>query len=273
MKIKRGVVAVVVGVVACFAVNVRGQAAGGPVGMVVDVGRATAHVSPTLYGLMTEEINFSYDGGLYAELIRNRVFKDTPVKNEEDAIPEWSVVDAGGKGTMALDQGQPLNSALTNSLKFDISSATAAQRVGVANSGYWGIPVKPQTKYRASFYARASAGFAGPLTVDIESNDGKTVFASADVPKVGAAWQQYTVTLTTDASVQPSKTNRFVIYSSSPGTVWFSLVSLFPPTYNDRPNGNRIDLMQMLVDMKPQFLRFPGGNYLEGNDLAEPVRF
>ena len=69
----------------------------------------------------------------------------------------------------------------------------------------------------------------------------------------------------------PSAVNRFVISSGTPGTFWLSQVSLFPPTYNDRPNGNRIDIMQKLVDMKPTFLRFPGGNYVEGRDM--PNRF
>ena len=62
----------------------------------------------------------------------------------------------------------------------------------------------------------------------------------------------------------PSTTNRFVISTGTPGTVWFSLVSLFPPTYKNRPNGNRVDIMELLAGMKPAFLRFPGGNYLEG---------
>ena len=56
---------------------------------------------------------------------------------------------------------------------------------------------------------------------------------------------------------------------NAPGTVWFDLVSLFPPTYNNRPNGNRVDLMQKLADMKPGFLRFPGGNFLEGSTIAD----
>jgi alpha-N-arabinofuranosidase len=80
---------------------------------------------------------------------------------------------------------------------------------------------------------------------------------------VTAEWRKYSTTLKT-GKVAPSSTNRFVISSATPGTVWLSLVSLFPPTYKNRPNGNRIDIMEQLVAMKPGFLRFPGGNYLEG---------
>ena len=236
-----------------------------PAAMQIDAGQITAHVSPTLYGLMTEEINHSYDGGLYAELIQNRIFKDNA-----DAPVHWSLVqDGGGAGAMALDNGQAINAALTTCLRLDATTAAATQRVGVANDGYWGIPVKPNTRYRAGFFAKAGAGFAGPLTVDIESNDGATVYAKAQIPKVTGDWRQYTVTLTTGKNVAPSAATRFVISASTPGTVWLNLVSLFPPTYHDTPNGNRADLMQRMAAMRPTFLRLPGGNYLEGNTIAE----
>ena len=242
-----------------------------PMDAQADPGRLTVHVdqpgpkiSPILYGLMTEEINHSYDGGLYAELIRNRVFKDdagTPV--------HWALVqDGGGAGAMALDTSVPLSHALPTSLRLDVTAATGAQRVGVANDGFWGIPVRPNTKYRASFYAKAAPGFIGPLTVDIESADGTTTFAKAQISGLSPAWKQYTVTLTT-RKVAPSANNRFVISSGRPGTFWLNLVSLFPPTYHNTSNGNRVDLMQKMAAMKPAFLRLPGGNYLEGNSIPE----
>ena len=171
---------------------------------------------------------------------------------------------------MSLDTNQPLNSALTTSLKLEVSKAGRKERVGIANDGFWGIPVKPKTKYRASFYAKADKGFSGPLTVEIVSSNGATVFASAQVRRITDKWQKYEVTLTT-GKVAPSKDNRLVITANPPGTIWFSLVSLFPPTYNDRPNGNRPDIMQLLADMKPAFLRFPGGNYLEGNTIRHAL--
>ena len=233
--------------------------------LTVRVDQPGAAISPTLYGLMTEEINHSYDGGLYAELIQNRAFKDDP-----QAPAHWALVqDGGGAGAMALDAAGPLSAALPTSLRLDVVAATAGQRVGAANGGYWGIPVRPGTPYRASFYARASADFAGPLTVDIESADGATVYARARVPGLGPAWARYAVTLTTGKNIAPSAATRFVISASTPGTVWLNLVSLFPPTYHDTPNGNRADLMQRMAAMRPTFLRLPGGNYLEGNTIAE----
>ncbi|MBW8780734.1 MAG: carbohydrate binding domain-containing protein [Verrucomicrobia bacterium] len=229
----------------------------------LDLQTPGAKVSPTLYGLMTEEINYSYDGGLYGELVRNRTFQDDPKKPAH-----WSpVVSSGAAGTLSLDETRPLNSALPVSLRLEVASASAAQRAGVANDGFWGIPIKSAVTYRASFYARASSGLAGPVTLALESDDGATVYAKADVSGLTTDWRPYAVTLTT-GQLTPTTKARLVITVGQPGTVWLNLVSLFPPTYKDRPNGNRPDIMQILADMKPAFLRFPGGNYLEGDTIA-----
>jgi alpha-N-arabinofuranosidase len=231
-----------------------------PVTLTVRVDQPGVKIDPLFYGLMTEEINFSYDGGLYAELIRNRTFRD----NAQNPV-NWSVVKYdGGEGSITLENDPVPGTALTMALKLDATALKAKQRVGVANEGYWGIPVKPDTTYRASFYAKAGSALKGPLTVAIESNDGKTVHAKANVGQITSDWKKYTVTLKTAGGDPGSTTNRFVISTDSPGTVSFSLVSLFPPTYKNRSNGNRIDIMELLVAMKPAFLRFPGGNYLEG---------
>jgi len=232
--------------------------------LTVKVDQPGVKINPLLYGLMTEEINHSYDGGLYAELIQNRVLKD----NAQNPV-HWSAVTTGtSKASIALDTDHPADTALTASLRLDISAADAANRAGAANDGYWGIPVKPNTTYKASFYARAEGGFTGPVTAAIESNDSGTVFASAKVLGIGAEWKKYTLTLKT-GNIAPSLSNRLVISAASPGTLKVTEVSLFPPTYNNTPNGNRIDLMQKLAGMNPSFLRLPGGNYLEGNTIAE----
>jgi alpha-N-arabinofuranosidase len=225
----------------------------------LDLGKPGLPVNPSFYGLMTEEINHSYDGGIYAELVQNRVFKD----NEKTPV-HWSLVqDGGAAGSIALDKTQPLNDALNVSLRLDVTQA--GKRVGIANDGFWGIPVKPATTYHASFYAKGGAASAGPLTVSIESNDGTTTYAQAEVAKITGAWQRYTLPLTTAAGITPTARARLVISTSGTGTWWFDFVSLFPPTFDNRPNGNRIDIMQLLSDMNPKFLRMPGGNYLEGD--------
>jgi len=239
-------------------IGVCGALLADPLTLTVDAGHPGPKISPDLYGLMTEEINHAYDGGLYAELIQNRIFKDNTNKPVH-----WSQVQSGaGSGSITLDTNAPVNSALSTSLRLDVASASATGRVGVANDGFWGIPVKPNTKYTASFFAKGDANFSGPVTVDIESSDGATVFAQATIPGISTEWRQYTVTMTT-GNVPASLTNRFVVSVQHAGTVWLNLVSLFPPTYKNRANGNRIDLMQKLADMNPSFLRLPGGNYLD----------
>jgi alpha-L-arabinofuranosidase len=256
-----------------------------PPASAADPGSLTVHLdqpgiplSPTFYGLMTEEINHSYDGGLYAELIQNRIFKDGPSgrrrRNQQppadaSAIPHWSLVASdGAKASIALDTSTPVTPALTTSLRLDITALNPGQRAGVANDGFWGIPAQPNTHYTASFFAKASPGFTGPLTLTIEPDNGGAPLASATIPQLSTHWQQYSVPLTT-GQLTPSANNHFVISAASKGSVWFNLVSLFPPTFNDRPNGTRIDIMQKLAGLNPSFLRLPGGNYLEGNTIAE----
>ena len=107
---------------------------------------------------MTEEINHCYDGGLYAELIRNRAFLDdaeTPV--------HWSVVNDEGSGAaIALDPTNAYNDKLTISLRLTVTKAARDHPAGVANSGYWGIPVHPNTRYRAALLVRSDPRFLRP---------------------------------------------------------------------------------------------------------------
>jgi len=245
----------------------------------IDFKAPTTPVSPILHGLMTEEINYSYDGGLYAELIRNRVFRD----DEQNEPVHWSAVrQPGAEGAIRVVSTHPLTDKLPNSLEVEIKAAAAEQRFGVANDGYWGIPVKPNTSYHASFYVKGDMSgrnrktgrlegnpFAGALRVSLESADGAKVYARATTPAVNRQWQKFELTLTTGADVAASTDNRFVISAQNRGRFWLSLVSLFPPTYQNRPNGLRVDIMEKLAAMKPKFIRFPGGNYVEGNTLWE----
>jgi alpha-L-arabinofuranosidase len=220
----------------------------------------TGTVSPTLYGLMTEEINYSYEGGLYGELIGNRTFK-----GGDEGKRFWSTT---GGAIISLDTNAPLNDALNWSMKLDAANASKDSPAGIVDMGYWGIPVRPKTAYHATFYAKTANGFSGPLTASIESSDGKKVFATAEITGLTSDWKKFDAALTTKR-VKASKDNIFKIATKAPGTIWLQQVSLFPPTYKDRANGNRPDIMQMLADMNPQFLRLPGGNYLEGDTIAE----
>jgi len=226
--------------------------------LTLDLSKPVIKFAPTFYGLMTEEINHAYDGGLYAELIQNRQFKD-----DAQSPVHWSLVgDTASGSSIALDTTQPVNEAQTVALKLEAKPA-GGKPVGITNEGFWGVPVKPDTTYRASFFAKGSAD--AQLRVGIQNTDGTTTYAQTAVTSISSAWKRYTVTLATAKDAPALSNGRFVITTTTPGTYWFSLVSLFPPTFKNRPNGNRVDLMQELVDLKPAFLRCPGGNYLEGN--------
>jgi len=228
----------------------------------IDASHAVGPVSPKLYGLMTEEINHSYDGGLYAELIRNRAFLDDPT-----TPAYWSVVqDDDSTAAIALDPANAFNGQLTSSLRLTVTKAAKDHPAGAANPGYWGIPVQPNTRYRASILAKTSPRFSGPMTVSIVSDDGATTFATGKIYGLTADWKKTELTLQTGRAV-PTAAARLALTLDQPGTVWLGLVSLFPPTWNDQPNGFRKDLMQLLVDLNPKFLRFPGGNYVEGDTV------
>jgi alpha-N-arabinofuranosidase len=185
--------------------NLQAQPAG-PAVLRIQADQVAAHVSPGLYGLMTEEINFSYDGGLYAELVRNRTLMESATEPAH-----WSLIqERGGVGTMALDPSEKFNEALPVSLKLTITQASGNQRVGIANEGFWGIPVRPNTRYRASFYAKAAGGFKGPLTIAIVSNDGATTFGTAQVRGLTATWRKYEAVVST-GNAPVSASNRLAI--------------------------------------------------------------
>ena len=231
--------------------------------LAIQMDHPTAKVSPMLYGLMTEEINFSYDGGLYAELVRDRA-----IGQDRRALNHWTMVARGNSMVnISVDEQTGPSTALPRSLKVSVSVATGTSPAGVQNDGYWGIPVRPQTTYSGSFYAKTdSAGT--PVTVSLVNDQTGVAAATATVTGLTGDWKQYTFKLRT-GQVPVSADNHLILTIPHPATVWFNLVSLFPPTYHDRPYGNRIDLMEKLAAMHPAFLRLPGGNYLEGDHISE----
>jgi alpha-N-arabinofuranosidase len=231
--------------------------------LTIQVEHPTAKVSPTLYGLMTEEINYSYEGGLYGELIRDR----TPVR-AWDATRVWPMVARGDSiVNVSIDETDGPSQAQPRSLRVTVSKASAGSPAGVENGGFWGIPVRPHTVYSGSFYAKSdTAGI--PVTVTLENDQTGAVAASIVVPAVSKEWKQYNYTLRT-GDVPVSVNNHLILTIAQPATLWLDVVSLFPPTYQNRTGGDRADISNLLAAMHPKFLRFPGGNYLEGEHIAE----
>jgi alpha-L-arabinofuranosidase len=235
-----------------------------PAVLTIHVDQPISKVSPTLYGLMTEEINFSYDGGLYAEMVRNRTFG-----SNWDGIQHWLLVEDGNsEAAIASDKQTGPSQALPSSLRIEVKKADAQNQAGILNEGYWGMPLRPNTSYKGSFYAKAGSGDLGAVTVSLVNNASGKAVATAQVPAIATEWKRYEFTLKT-GMIEASAANHLSITVSHAGTLWLNLVSLFPPTYHDRANGNRIDLMEKLTAMHPAFLRFPGGNYLEGDHIPE----
>jgi alpha-N-arabinofuranosidase len=229
----------------------------------IQVDHPTGAVSPMFYGLMTEEINYSYDGGIYPELVHDRA-----IGNDWRALGHWAMVARGDSQVkIAVDQSTGPSAALPRSLKVSVTGATEAAPAGVQNDGFWGIAVRPRTTYTGSFYAKCDSENL-PVTVSLVNDETGVTAATATVAGVTKDWKRYSFTLTT-GETQAAANNHLILTVAQPATLWLDLVSLFPPTYQGRLFGNRIDLMEKLAAMHPKFLRLPGGNYLEGNHISE----
>lgn len=225
----------------------------------IDISKKGIKVSPTQSGLFFEDINHAADGGLYAELIRNRSFEDATTPDF------WTVTTQGGAlATATVETQNLLNTSQSQALKLIVSNASLTARAGISNTGFWGINVVDGQQYKLSFFAKCDSSFTGTITASLESSTGLK-YAQATITGLGQGWQKYTCTLTAKGN---NTSGVFVLSTTSKGTLWFDVVSLFPPTFNNRENGLRPDLAQMLVDLKPAFLRFPGGCFIEGDYLA-----
>jgi len=247
---------------ACFGVT--SVCAQTPAALSVDLNHPKSAVSPTLYGIMTEEINYSYDGGLYAELIRNRTFR-----SDWTGILNWFLIEKGkASAKIDVDSKEGPSTALPTSAKLEVKTADAGSPAGLLNEGYWGIAVRPNTRYTGSFYAKSEAAGDLPVKVALVADESGQTLSSASVVVSGGAWKQYKFEMHSGAAVAASAENHLEVTVTKPATLWLQLFSLFPPTYHNRANGNRVDIMEKLAAMHPKFLRFPGGNYVEGNNLA-----
>jgi alpha-L-arabinofuranosidase len=219
-----------------------------------------AVISSNLFGIFFEEINSAGDGGIYAELIRNRSFEDS-----SNSLPNWSLVTSGtASGQIALDTSLPMSPTNQQSLALTMSGGSGS--VGAANSGWFGISVTNDAAYNLQFYARGSTGFSGSVFVSIESANGSAIYAQTAFTGLTAGWQHFTASLVASGT-DPGA--RMVLRISQPGTVYVDFVSLFPAaTFHNRTNGLRLDLANMLANLNPSFMRFPGGSWVDGTSIA-----
>ena len=218
-------------------------------------------ISSNLFGIFFEEINSAGDGGIYAELVRNRSFEDS-----NNSIPFWNTVSNGTAiGQLSLDTSMPLSSSNLQSLKITMSGG--AGTVGAANGGFWGIPLSQGAAYNLGFYARGAPGFIGPIIIRLESATGNPVYAQNSIGGLTTNWQHFSFSLVPNAT---DPVAQLTLQISQVGSAYIDFVSLFPAqTFNDRANGLRPDLAQQLADLKPSFVRFPGGSWVDGVNLAD----
>ena len=181
-----------------------------------------------------------------------------------DRIPFWSLVEAdGAQGSVELETSGGMTEESSYCVRLE-SDKGSAGRIGVANDGFFGIGVKEGENYSLSLYARGN-GFAGPLTVHLEDAAGNACSNEASFDGHRRRLEAIPRNLT--ATKTDSKA-RLVISMATSGRVWLDFVSLFPTkTWKDRPNGLRADIAQMIADLKPGFVRFPGGCVVEGGTV------
>lgn len=219
----------------------------------VDAAQRGPEISPVHYGIFYEDINHAADGGLYAELIRNRSFED------DSTAGSWSCV---GDARMALTQDGLLNEVQHNALSVII----AAPGDGVRNEGFWGINAVKGREYRLSFWAKSDKKYKGTLTARLQSADGQPLGESQIKVSFSKEWKKYTATIVATGDDPKAE---FTLTADKAGNFQIDVVSLFPPTFKGRDNGMRPDLAQMLADMHPRFMRFPGGCFVEGQDSPD----
>ncbi|TLS31002.1 hypothetical protein PpBr36_02628 [Pyricularia pennisetigena] len=220
--------------------------------------------SPLAYGLMFEDINHSGDGGIYAELIRNRAFQGdqfTPA-----TLSPWEKQGSVTGVQLTKDTPKPLSPSLPYSVSVRATVDGLDEEVGISNPGYWGIDVLPQT-YTGSFWVMGE--YKGNFTAAFrDAANVNPVYASTKIQSrsVDGEWTKHEFTITPDAAHGHKCRFALTFVPEKPGqTLYFNLISLFPPTYKDRKNGMRKDLMKAIEDLNPSFLRFPGGNNLQGH--------
>ncbi|CAJ2500141.1 Uu.00g029940.m01.CDS01 [Anthostomella pinea] len=218
------------------------------------------------YGFLHEDINNSGDGGLYAELVRNRAFQVS--ETFPPTLEAWYPVN--GAQLSLKNLSTPLSEALPTSMNVAAGNSTrysnSTTKVGFFNDGYWGMDVKVQT-YSGSFWVLGE--YDGSFTASLQSNITGEVFGSVKVESQSQPdeWIEHTFELTPFKDA-PSSNNTFVItfdsVGVSSGSLDFNVISLFPPTYKGRKNGMRIDIAEALEELHPTLFRIPGGNMLEG---------
>jgi alpha-L-arabinofuranosidase len=222
-------------------------------------------ISPDLFGIFFEDINYAADGGLYGELVQNRSFEYAPSDHEGwHPLSGWDYLHEGyAMGSLAVESAAPLHANNPHYAQLRVENPFQ-KGIGLKNNGFDGIALKAGEKYDFSLWARVKPGAAVPLLVQLRDKKGK-VLAEATLSAQAAGWQQYRATLAPSAA-EPEAS--LVVLATGKGVVDLDMISLFPQqTFHNRPNGLRADLAQVIGDLQPKFVRFPGGCLAHGDGL------
>lgn len=235
-----------------------------PLTLRVDAAKPGPAISPTMYGIFFEDINFAGDGGMYPELISNRSFEF------REPMLDWKWELRGGAfGSLRLMDNGGLNPNNPHYLRIQVE--TAGGGYGVTNEGFRGVGVEKGKTYDFSLYARSVDGKPVAVQALVEGATGGKAYGSAKVEGFTKEWKKFSAPVTVSATDAKA---RFVLLVQGLGTLDVDMISLFPrETFQQRPGGLRADLAQKLKELKPGFMRFPGGCIVEGNQLDNRYRW
>ncbi len=224
----------------------------------INANKIIASIAPTMWGVFFEDINFAADGGLYAELIKNRSFEfPMPLMGWKENKSEYQ------KGKILIINNTAKNSNNTRFARVTINNENG--KYSLTNEGFRGIGVHIEKQYNFSINAKIKYKTNLKLVIQLLNTIGK-VIGTNTIENFSTSWKKYETTFTTTDSTLKGKFN---LVFEGEGEIEFDNVSLFPQeTWQNRPGGLRKDLVQKIADLKPGFIRFPGGCIVEGRDLT-----
>lgn len=231
----------------------------------VDLSRPGPPISPRMFGIFFEDINFAADGGLYPELVKNRSFEfSEPLTGWHEilAIDQSGLRDTNGE--LAVGSDRPLNASNPHYLQVRVHRTGG---YGFYNTGFRGMGIHEGADYRFSAWVRT----ADPATLRVALADGSKVIATGKIQGFTGEWKRYETVIHASSTADHAQLN---LYIDQPGSIDLDMISLYPvDTWKSRPNGLRKDLVQLLADMHPGFIRFPGGCIVEGRQLVTRYRW
>ncbi len=234
-------------------------------------------ISPNLFGIFFEDLNYAADGGLYAELVQNRSFEYSPsdIDNWHDEtnwhpFTAWQFMTKGfGYGTISIETKNPVHPNNPHYIQIHVEE-TGANGVGIMNSGYNGMVIKSGEQYRFSVFINQISDKSIPLVVKLEDKSGETL-AESKFSTDSIDWKKYEVLLT--ATTRCDSAN-LVLLAQAPGKLAIDMVSLFPiNTFKNRENGLRKDIAETIAALQPKFMRFPGGCLVHGDGLENMYKW